>query len=585
MIGELKIIYNWFLDYYADCVYLVFSILSAIYLMMKKRNQYKKIILPSIFLYVLVLNPVLYKFVFSSIVYWRLFWMIPNSFIIILAIGEILRKSNKISERIVICIGVISLVFLLGHSVFDGAKRGDEINRYRLSQETVDVGSIMIEYDETPKCIVPASLISSIRLYSGNIEPMYGRNAQGYINRASDEVLVMYNVMESENPDYDYVLTRAKHWGYNFVVNTQNKPIDETLLCYYGYELLKSIDGYNIYYNKNINDEPLEGYRWLYNDVGWWLEDSSGNCIKQSVKEVYGVYYYFNKYGYAIESVDSETAKNISEGDMIVTQFGDDNYDKPSMFYTIDNQKGDFIIIDGGNNDEYDKVLKQIQLYGGTVDAWILTHPHEDHIGAFNEIYNNHINEVKVNKIYAIDIDSDYYHEVYNEWDNIDCFDDFEKIIQLNGLKDNNKLEYVKDGDVYMDGVIPFKVLNTFTNKSYDISTGSLPNAASMVLKLYGNKESMLFLGDIEQESANSILSKYGSELEATYIQTAHHGQNLDAAFYNHFEPRAVMVDAPNWLRQKDDSTHTSFENIEYFNERKIPIYTYDTAPNVILVK
>ena len=532
----------------------------------------------------MIFNPILYKYVFSGIVYWRLFWMIPCSFIIVLAVGELLRNNEKKVNKILICISVLVLTCLLGTNVFAGAKRGDKNNIYRLSQETVDIGSIMLEYDNTPRCIVSSRLVSSIRLYSGNIEPMYGRNAQGYINRASDEVKVMYNVMESEVPDYNYVLTRAKHWGYNFIVNVESKPISEDTLRYYGYELLQNVDGYNIYYNEDITDESLDGYVWRYNEVGWWLEDAEGNSIKQSVKEVYGINYYFNSYGYAIDNINNDTAKSLSDGEIIVTQFGKDDYDKPSMFYTIDDQKGHFVIVDGGNSDEYEDVLSQIKLYGGTVDAWILTHPHDDHIGAFNEIYKNCKDEIEVKKIYAIDIDSEYYHEVANEWDAIEYFDDFEEIVTVNKLLDDGILEYVKDGSTYTVGEMSFKVYNTFNKKSYDITTGSPPNAASMVFELFGKNESILFLGDLEQESADIIYNKYKDELNATYVQAAHHGQNLDSTFYDKIETNGVFVDAPEWLRQKDDDMHTAYENIKYFDEKEWKIMKYDTTPNIVLI-
>lgn len=254
MLDDMKIMIDWFKDYYADCIYLVFSIISAVYLINKNKKSYIKIVLPSALLYVLIFNPFLYRYVFSKIIYWRLFWMIPSSLFIILAVGEILRKSDKIRDKMLICIAVISLSVVLGTNVFEGAKRGEENNIYRLSKETVDIGSTMLEYDKNPRCIVSSGLISSIRLYSGDIEPMYGRNAQGYINRASDEVKTMYNVMESEAPDYDYVLTKARLLNYNFVVNVDTKPISESTLSIYGYEWIKSIDGYNIYYNEDISD-------------------------------------------------------------------------------------------------------------------------------------------------------------------------------------------------------------------------------------------------------------------------------------------------------------------------------------------
>ena len=48
-----------------------------------------------------------------------------------------------------------------------------------------------------------------------------------------------------------------------------------------------------------------------------------------------------------------------------------------------------FIVIDGGTEGNADCVRQVIMENGGIVHAWFLTHPHPDHIGAFNQIYAN----------------------------------------------------------------------------------------------------------------------------------------------------------------------------------------------------
>lgn len=297
---DLSIMQNFIKEYYGDYIYLVFSVFAAVYLLVVDRKKYKIVLIPCALLYIIILNPIVYNLLNSRIIYWRLLWTIPGSFIITLAIGELLKRIDLISHKILLIISIMIIVSVLGTNVFKNARRGSVNNIYRLSPETVDVGKALLDNDKTPKCIVPSGLLSSIRLYSGDIEPMYGRNAEGYINRASDEVKNMYSVIESDNPDYEYVLIRAKHWGYNFVLNTENKPIDNDLLNEYGYFLLKNTDGYNIYYNPNMNDNMVEGYFWRYNDTGWWLENSDGDFITDDV-EVYGIGYKFDKNGYAIE--------------------------------------------------------------------------------------------------------------------------------------------------------------------------------------------------------------------------------------------------------------------------------------------
>ncbi len=584
LIGE--IIY-WFKDYYADSMYILFAFFACIYLITIERKKYQKIVISTLLTFFTITNPILYLYVFRKVIFWRLFWMIPCVLLIGLALMELVGGIKVFWKKVVLCFCVLLFVVLSGNNAFIKESKGEKSNPYGLSQSTIDVADIMLKYDETPRCIISKDFISQIRLYNGNIEPMYGRNAEGFINFASDEVKVMYSVMESETPDYTYVLSRAQHWGYNFIVNTDSRPISEKDIKRYGYKLIDSVDGYNIYYNSELNDTGLEGYEWKHDSTGWWYENTDGEYLKQTIKEINGITYYFNREGYVVENLNGEIIKNIGDGDLIVTQFGDDSLEKPSMCYTIDDQEGHFVIIDGGNLEDTETVLHQIWMYGGKVDAWILTHPHSDHIGAFNEIYEKYKDDIEIDRIYAIDIDSDYYKDTANEWDEIEYFNTFNDLINDKTNPNYGNVEFVERDKTYSIGNMSFKVYNTFTDESYEISTGSLPNACSMVFELFGNNESFLFLGDLEQGNADLIEKKYGSELCADYIQAAHHGQNIEFAFYDNLlnNCKAVTVDAPYFLRQYDPDFHTSYEHIDYFKSKKVDIYSFETTPNIIIVK
>ena len=72
-----------------------------------------------------------------------------------------------------------------------------------------------------------------------------------------------------------------------------------------------------------------------------------------------------------------------------VTQYGDDNAGKQSMFYTIKGSNGKLIVIDGGWTDQEAFVRKIIRSLGNKVDLWIITHPHPDHAGAFIKIFSS----------------------------------------------------------------------------------------------------------------------------------------------------------------------------------------------------
>ena len=76
-------------------------------------------------------------------------------------------------------------------------------------------------------------------------------------------------------------------------------------------------------------------------------------------------------------------AKDIS---WTVTQYGSDNDSAQSMFYTIKGSNGRLFIVDGGWAANEGRVRNVIKKNGNKVDGWIITHPHPDHVGAFNKI-------------------------------------------------------------------------------------------------------------------------------------------------------------------------------------------------------
>ena len=574
--------------YYGNMCWLLLAAVSSIFLLFKGSKRQKYIVISSIVIYAMIYNPVLYKYVYSEIVFWRLFWLVPTFLLITLGFCELLTLIENSCKRIALTVITIPVLVVFGTNVFNSLAVDSFTGIYKLPRGTEQVGLFMLSLDETPRCIVPRELMTSIRQYSADIEPMYGRNIDGFLRFASDDDRNIYDAISSEVPDYNYIFSLARLNGYNFVINSESKPASEAVLDRYDYELAAVIEGFNIYYNPNITDTLSDDDISMYhNSVGWCLIRPDGVRLTSTYLSLYGYYYYVNHCGYIYEGTASLESQQIGLDDLIITQYGSNYYGQPSMFYTIENTNGTVVFVDGGNPDEADFVMNHIRMYGNHINAWILTHPHTDHIGAFNEIYNNYVltdgEHVSIDNIYAIDIPSDYYNEIAQPWDDISTFNEF---VQLAGTMNN--LTYVERGETYDVGRISFEVYNTFTDESYDIPTGSLPNACTMVLEVFtpsgDDGESMLFLGDLEQGNADLIAGLFGDELQADYVQAAHHGQNVDYAFYELIGAHTATVDAPEWLRQENPDSHTAFEHLQWFEANNITVLTYDTTPNVIIL-
>ena len=59
---------------------------------------------------------------------------------------------------------------------------------------------------------------------------------------------------------------------------------------------------------------------------------------------------------------------------------------KQSLSAVIQTKEGSLIVVDGGTVADADHLTDVLASKGGHVKAWLITHPHDDHIGALNTI-------------------------------------------------------------------------------------------------------------------------------------------------------------------------------------------------------
>lgn len=261
-----------------------------------------------------------------------------------------------------------------------------------------------------------------------------------------------------------------------------------------------------------------------------------------------------------------------------VTQYG--FYDSSQfMFYTIQSSSKELIVVDGGWDVGADYVRSKIKELGGTVDAWILTHPHPDHVGAFNEIYQN-LDGIKIKQIYASEIDYDVYKARAQEWDGFESYETFLKATE--GAKN---LTYLHRGEELSVCGLKMKVLNAYDEIVEELSQ-DVCNDGSLMFTLEGEENKMLFCADVGGTMSETILQQYGEELKSDYLQMAHHGQGgqIDG-FYKRVSPKAAFFDAPNTMTYDTSGTYNTPGKIAMLKEMGAVTYAFDTAPNTVLLR
>lgn len=243
----IETIKNWFDIYYADGFYLTLAIFAFIYLYAHFPELRVKFLIPIALIVVMVLNPVAYQLILKKVIYWRLFWLFPTAVIIGLAVIKMVQHCDNIIMKVGIALLFCGLVLLKGTNVFENGGFTIIQTLEKIPKKVQAVCNEILAREEEPRCIMPQTLFCDVRQYSGDIYLMYGRNAHGHIAYMPEMEARVYEQMESETPDYDFVLQKASEGDYTFVVTYENRPIEEEILNAYGYEEMCQCEGYIIY--------------------------------------------------------------------------------------------------------------------------------------------------------------------------------------------------------------------------------------------------------------------------------------------------------------------------------------------------
>ena len=210
---------------------------------------------------------------------------------------------------------------------------------------------------------------------------------------------------------------------------------------------------------------------------------------------------------------------------------------------------GKIIAIDGGHYGESEAFLEYLRTLTGEeiphIDAWLLTHPHDDHIEVFCEIMDKHPDAVTVDKIYY-NFPSAQFCGNYGDQGASKTTATFYSLLP----RFAEKIVITSVGDVYDIGDAHVEIL--YSPDPY--ITQNVCNNTSVVYKITLGGKVILILGDCGVEAGRRILARFGADgVKCDICQMAHHGQNgCDRAFYEAARPEVCLWCAPDWLWDND---------------------------------
>lgn len=241
-------IIRWLDLYASDRALLVMALVSLALLVLLDRDDRRRLFWPLVIGAVVILNPVLYYYVYSRIIYWRLFWLFPDAVLIALACVRLLERIPAKLLRIPVFVILCALVMFLGRYTYGEKSFTRNVNPEGVSDSTRAVADYLLSREESPLCLVERSLYMDIRQYDGNIRLVYGRDADGYITHATRRAKRIASAMHQEKTSYKKVLKFAVSRSCSYIVVDKTDPIPKALRDKYKYEKVRTIFDYIVYH-------------------------------------------------------------------------------------------------------------------------------------------------------------------------------------------------------------------------------------------------------------------------------------------------------------------------------------------------
>lgn len=258
-----------------------------------------------------------------------------------------------------------------------------------------------------------------------------------------------------------------------------------------------------------------------------------------------------------------------------ITEFADAS-GKQGMFYTMyNNVDGTLIVVDGGYPENTTQARSVINLLGGRVDHWFLTHFDADHASVFNEIYADP-DGIEIGEVYVTPLDYDYYlgFAVDRWWDTPEVYETF-----LSQTEGDERIHYLsRDDEFEIDG-LNIEVFNAFDDIVVGTGSPDVANFSSLVFRIEGEQDSILFTGDVYGDMLMLLYDMYGDRLASRYVQPGHHGNNwVSPDCWSVVNAEVMFIDGPQWLTEGEQ--YSAKELISWCHVNGIMTYEFASAPN-----
>lgn len=222
---------------------------------------------------------------------------------------------------------------------------------------------------------------------------------------------------------------------------------------------------------------------------------------------------------------------------------------------TLLESNGEFVLVDAGERDYGETVLRYIQSRGAqTLKYIIATHPHSDHIGGIRTVLDG----IKTENFITVETDCDTY-----SW--------LKTLRKVDALG----VRYIDavPGDTYRFGNAGFTILAPLAD-GYE----GYNNYSVVIRAEYGDVR-FLMTGDAEEESEAEMLEA-GEDLRADVLKCGHHGSSdaTTAPFLKAVNPSYAVISCGSG----NDYGHPHRETLQKLGALGCAVYRTDLQGNII---
>lgn len=246
-------------------------------------------------------------------------------------------------------------------------------------------------------------------------------------------------------------------------------------------------------------------------------------------------------------SVQTETTDSSSLfGPGRLTMLANHDTAAQMLSVIIETGQGGLIVVDGGWRENSQYLLEQLKAKGGHVQAWLLTHPDTDHVGALAEILYQHSGEITIDGVYYSFLDDAWYQQKDAQVASM--------VSYLKGALAKLPAETLH-GDITAGQIIeagPAKI--QVLNQAYQMKNDFVNNS-SVAYLVSLNGTNVVFLGDLAQSGGEQLLNGVDlRSLGCDIVQMSHHGQTgVGYEVYKALRPRICLWPTPQWLWDNDN--------------------------------